>query len=73
MLNVPALCFVGRTETTPPGPIDHGEVCLTQDGLPLSVTAAGGQNTVSLTATNVSSGTDDSSFQLPYPIATVHG
>lgn len=46
LVEQPVLCFVGRSETTPVGPIDHAEVCLTDDGLPLLVTASGAGRTV---------------------------
>ena len=71
MLELPAVCSIGRSETQPPGPVDHGEVCLTEAGLPLLVTGsgAGTDRTISLTATSVQSSADDGSFQLPYPLA----
>lgn len=63
-----ALCFVGRSETVPVGAIDHGEVCLTEDGLPLLVTAAGSGRTMSLTATKLPGGVSEGDFELPYAI-----
>lgn len=68
LVGEPALCFVGRSETVPVGAIDHGEVCLTEDGLPLLVTAAGTGRTMSLTATKLPGGASDGAFELPYAV-----
>lgn len=61
-----ALCFVGRSETVPVGAIEHGEVCFTEDGLPLLVTASGASRTVSFTTTKLPGGVSDADFDLPY-------
>jgi len=66
IIEQPALCFIGRSETG--GAIDHGEVCLTDDGLPLLVTASGAGRTVSLTAQELPGGVGDRDFELPFPI-----
>jgi len=68
LVEQPALCFVGLSETVPVGAIDHGEVCLTEGGLPLLVTAAGAGRTMSLTATKVPGSASDRAFELPYAI-----
>lgn len=68
LVEQPALCFVGRSETVPVGAIDHGEVCLTEDGSPLLVTAAGSGRTMSLTATKLPGSASDGAFELPYAI-----
>jgi hypothetical protein len=60
-----ALCFVGRSETVPVGAIEHGEACLTEDGLPLLVTAAGTGRTVSFTTTKLPGSVSEKDFDLP--------
>ncbi len=64
----PASCFVGRSESEPPGLVDHGEVCLTDGGLPLLITAAGTSRTISLTAIETPGGVSDRDFELPYAV-----
>ena len=64
----PALCFVGRSESDPPGPVDHAEICLTDAGLPLLITAAGTSRTMSLTAMETPGGVSDRDFELPYAV-----
>ena len=59
-------CFIGESEAAQA--IQHGEVCLTDDGLPLLVTAAGDGTTVSLTSTDVATTIDDGAFDLPYAV-----
>ena len=68
LVEQPALCFVGRSETSPAGAIDHGEVCLTVEGRPLLVTASGSGRTVLLTATKLPGSASDGDFELPYAI-----
>lgn len=63
---VAATCFVGQVEVGEGGAIDHGEVCLTEGGIPLLVTGAGGETTMSIAATAAPETFDVSSFELPY-------
>ncbi len=65
LLEQPVLCFVGVTEAAPDA---HGEVCLTDGGLPLLVTASTEGVTISLTATELPGGVSDADFELPFAV-----
>jgi hypothetical protein len=62
-----ALCFVGESGAPAFG-IDHGELCLTEEGLPLLVTASGGGTTVTLAALDVPGSFDANAFDLPFAL-----
>jgi hypothetical protein len=61
------LCFVGEAPVSGSG-IDHGEVCLTEVGVPLLVTASGTGTTVTFAATDAPGAFDDGAFDLPYAL-----
>jgi hypothetical protein len=67
LIGVDVLCFVGQTAPPADG-IDNGEVCLTEAGIPLLVTASGSGTTASLTATATPGALDQNAFDLPFPV-----
>lgn len=67
ILEEDVLCFVGQAETATLG-IEHGEVCLTEEGVPLLVTASASGTTVTLAAIEVPGALKEGAFDLPFEV-----
>jgi hypothetical protein len=70
IVGVDTTCYVGQVTGDGGGAIDHGEVCLSDGGVPLLVTAAGAPTTMSIAATAAPREFDASAFELPYALVS---